>query len=470
VNVMPMDKHSAKQLCKKLLNKKLGGWLLKKYIDHGKSAVVFYASKERQNAALKVFDPEIIDRYGRDAQRQRIERERSLIGKNHPNLICVYDTGEDDGYIFVVMEYFDGNNLAESLLDIPKSEIRSIISQIASAAKFLEDASFAHRDIKPENIGISLDMKIIKLLDFGVLRPFDISNVTDEGDQLHFIGTLQYSPPELLFREEDQSIAAWRAITFYQIGAVLHDLLTRKPLFEEFKNPYARLVRAVEKEIPLFRDTTADADLRLLAQNCLAKSSNHRLETVKWEDFSKPEVTDPIEGARRRIAQHRVAATQVTKKQTDREDLLSNQIFTLKTRIFSAVVNTIKIESLPRYTTKIPRGLSSNTYLLRTLFEPSEKDGLMCYFALYCQGVVLDPVANFCELSIWACGSTTKKAIPSEPDYSVPESRRKIEGALIEQDIRLNIHESLVFAYAEALDLSTKDHKAIQWLNVGGEG
>ncbi len=87
--------------------------------------------------------------------------------------------------------------------------------------------SFAHRDIKPENVGLSPDMKSAKVLDLGVIRPFDLSNITDEGDQRYFVGTLQYSPPELLFREEEQSVEAWRAITFYQLGGILHDLLMR---------------------------------------------------------------------------------------------------------------------------------------------------------------------------------------------------------------------------------------------------
>ncbi|MBW1795352.1 MAG: serine/threonine protein kinase [Deltaproteobacteria bacterium] len=459
-----MDKYSAEKLSTELLGKTIGGWLIEKYINHGKSAVVFLASKDAQRAAFKVFDPEIVDRYGRDAQRKRIERERSLIGKSHPNLVSVYDGGEQRDFLFVVMEYFDGKNLAEVLLDIPPSEFRSLISQIASAAKFLEEASLAHRDIKPENIGISSDMKSAKLLDFGVLRPFDLSNITNEGDQLYFIGTLQYSPPELLFREEEQSIEAWRAITFYQLGAVLHDLLMQKPLFEEFRNPYARLVRAVEKEIPLIDNPEADADLRLLAQNCLAKTPGHRLDTVKWEDFCQPKVADPMEAARRRIAQHRVAALQSSEAPISPGDLLGTQIFTLKTLIFSAVVSTIKTESFPRYSmTEMNKEL--HQYLLRVLFEPSEKSGLGCYFAVYCQGVVVDPTANFHELRTWACVSSTREAVPAEPESSAPS--RTVKGALIEQDIRLHIQGCLLLAYAGALDTAVKGTGAVQWLKLG---
>ena len=69
------------------------------------------------------------------------------------------------------MEYFSGSNIASVLSEIPASEIRTLISQIATAAKFLADLSFAHRDIKPENVGLSPDMKSAKVLDLGVIRP-----------------------------------------------------------------------------------------------------------------------------------------------------------------------------------------------------------------------------------------------------------------------------------------------------------
>jgi len=190
-----MEKYSAKKLSEKFINQTIGGWLIEKYLNHGKSAWIFLASRDGNKVALKMFDPEIVGRYGSDIQRKRMERERSLIGKLHPNLVRVYDAGEQDGNFFVVMEYFDGKNLAEVLSKIHLSDVRSIISQIASAARFLEEISFAHRDIKPENIGISPDLKSAKLLDFGVVRPLDLSNITDEGDQRYFIGTLQYSPP-----------------------------------------------------------------------------------------------------------------------------------------------------------------------------------------------------------------------------------------------------------------------------------
>jgi serine/threonine protein kinase len=456
-----MDDRTAEEMSAALVGKTIGGWVVQEYINHGKSAVIFLARRGEQDAALKIFDREIVQRYGRDAQLNRIKRELSLVGKLHPNLVAIYGGGEDSEYLFVAMEYFPGRNLAEALLDVPASEVRSLISQISSAAKFLEDSSFAHRDIKPENIGLSPDMKSAKLLDLGVIRPFDLSNVTDDGDQHFFIGTLQYSPPELLFREEEQSVEGWRAISFYQLGGVLHDMLMRKPLFEDFKNPYARLVRAVEREIPRI-DAVTDADLRLLAQNCLAKVARHRLDTVKWEDFSQPEVTDPLDAARRSITQHRVAAMQKTVPQAVPADMLAAQCFTLNTSIYSAIVNAIKAEGMPRYSLQKIR--EPNPYLLRVFFEPSARDGLENYFAFYCEGAPIDPAANMLQLQLWACVSIVRELVPAEPDPSV--QHLTVKGALIEQDIRTHVQRNLLLAYAQALDSSLGSGQ-VAWLKVG---
>jgi serine/threonine protein kinase len=457
-----MDRHFGEGLEDALVGERVGGWLVQKYINNGKSAAVFEAEKDGQRAALKVFYPEIVQRYGREAQLKRIERERSLIGKVHPNLVQVYDGGEDRHYLFVAMEYFEGSNLADELKNIPGSEVRLLVAQIASAAQFLETSSFAHRDIKPANIGVSPDMKSAKLLDLGVARPFDLSSLTDEGDQRYFVGTLQYSPPELLFREEEQSIEGWRAVTFYQLGGVLHDLLMRKPLFEDFRNPYARLVRAVENQIPRVDNPGLDADLRLLAQNCLAKDPRQRLDTVKWEDFSQPKVVDPLDVARRRIAHHRASASQtLLRPKTSAQDLLDTQTFTLRASIRSAVLNACKIENLPRYSLEEIK--KSNVHLLRVLFEPSPRDELLRNLAVYFQGQVLDATSNLHELRLWACVFPAREAVLDTPT-SIPA--KIVKGALIDQDIRIHVQEFLLLAFAEALESNMGGSTQVDWLSV----
>ncbi len=459
-----MDDAKAQQMADEHIGTCFDGWSVEEYVNHGKSAAVFRATKAGRSAALKLFDPELSARFGRAAQIERIRRETSLVGKSHPNLVSVYGGGEERGLLFVIMEYFDGPNLAEALKDVPASRVRPIIAQIASAARFLEDSAFAHRDIKPENIGITRDWQTAKLLDLGVIRPLDFSNVTDEGEQRFFVATLQYSPPELLFRREDDSIEAWRAITFYQLGAVLHDLLMRKPLFQESSQPWGRLVIAVEREIPQMTADGPDADLRLLAQNCLAKVARQRLETVEWDDFIRPKQGDPLDAARQSIARHRVAAAQTSTLRPRPDDTTHQQLYVLRNAIDSAVVQSIASEGLPRYS--IRRVKPDDPYLIRVLFNPSTGHGLSQHFAFYCSGAVADASAHFLDLGLWACVAPATDALPLAPDPA--RAMRRIRGALIDHDIRANVLECLLLAYARALGAPPCKRAQPQWLSEGG--
>jgi serine/threonine protein kinase len=283
-----MDSVQAQALIDSLQDKEIGGWLVHGSFGFGKSAVVLPATRSGMKGAVKVFHPELIERYGRDVQLERIRREKLLIGSTHPNLVKILDGGEcaETGHLYVVMEEIPFPNMKEVLDDISFSSIRGLLSQVASAAMFLEERGLAHRDIKPENIAVDLAASRAILLDLGVLRPFGIANLTDV-DQRPFIGTLRYSSPEFLRREENDTPDGWRAITFYQIGAVLHDLLMRKELFAEKSEPYSVLVEAVLHDRPeIYGD---DPALVRICNHCLVKKPATRLELVKWDDFHSPD-------------------------------------------------------------------------------------------------------------------------------------------------------------------------------------
>jgi serine/threonine protein kinase len=304
-----MDSIIAKRIEADLLGREVGDWKIASRLNFGKSAVVFCATGDGGTAAVKVFDPEMVERYRKHVQLGRIERELRLKGKHHPNLVKILGGGEcpRTGYLFVAMELIDGPNAAALPSAIPPERIWPLISQIASAARFLEGLELVHRDIKPGNIVVSRDFQKAVLLDLGVLRPFGITGLTDE-EQRKFVGTLQYSPPEFLVREEQDTLEGWRAITFYQLGAVLHDLIMKKPLFAEQSEPYGLLARAIEQINPKIESKEVPSDLVVLAASCLQKDPKLRLDLVNWEDFDPPQlrsdtqVDDPKSRIRRRRA------------------------------------------------------------------------------------------------------------------------------------------------------------------------
>lgn len=288
-----MDAAQAQILVDSLLNTVVGDWHIDAFLGKGKSAVVLACTRGTEVGAIKVFHPELIQRYGKHVQLERILREKSLVGAFHPHLVRILDGGECDktGHLYVVMERLPYANLHDELQKIPPEAIPVLISQIASAARFLEDRNLVHRDIKPENIAVSPDFSKAILLDLGVLRPVGSSNLTDI-DQRPFIGTLRYSSPEFLERKEEDTLDGWRSVTFYQLGAVLHDLLMKRVLFEDDSEPYPRLVRAVLEKVPQIH--AASAKCVALANHCLIKNPITRLELINWERFQVLPEDDPV--------------------------------------------------------------------------------------------------------------------------------------------------------------------------------
>ena len=284
-----MDQVRAARMATELLGSTIGSWKLIRLIDSGKSAVVFEASNCANFGALKVFDPELIERFGTDVQTARIERELALRDKDHPYLIHILDGGRcsSTGFFFVVMELLLGRPLAKVLDTLPRERIWTLISQVASAAKFLEQLNLVHRDIKPDNVFVSEDFQQAHLLDLGVIRPIGEPGLTD-GDQKEFVGTLQYSSPEFLFRTEDDTPEGWRALTFYQLGALLHDLIMKERIFADHCSPFAALVEAVKNLTPAVEAPDVPPDLILLAKSCLCKDPELRLRLVRWEHFDQP--------------------------------------------------------------------------------------------------------------------------------------------------------------------------------------
>ena len=173
---------------------------------------------------------------------------------------------------------------------IDRSHIARVISKIAAAAEFLEQRDRVHRDIKPANVLVSDDCHNVKLLDLGVMRTIsadDSAPETDHGDALPFVATAQYSSPAYLFRENPGTEDMWRALTFYQLGAVLHDVLMKRPLFDSevrTLNKY-RVAAAVLLKTPEVHAPDVPPWLVTLARNCLVKDDDLRLTRVRWGRF-----------------------------------------------------------------------------------------------------------------------------------------------------------------------------------------
>jgi serine/threonine protein kinase len=253
-------------------------------LGKGGSATVFKAVKDGKEYALKIFDKNALEEFGA-GETTRIARQLDLRDHHIENLIKIFDGGYDEEKQthFLVMEYLSWPSLENSIERLPNEAIPNLMAQLAKAAKELEELSIVHRDIKPANIHVSPDFKSLKLLDLGVMQPTEPSQ--EDVSEGRFVGTLRYAPPEFLLRKENRDVDGHRAITFYQIGGVLYNMLMKKPLFWEHSKPKAALYKAVEFVVP-----SIDVDRQMdywaaLADCCLAKDPRHRLKNVSWGDF-----------------------------------------------------------------------------------------------------------------------------------------------------------------------------------------
>ena len=277
----------AEKLCKRSKNY----WNLAEQIGQGNSATVYRVSGPAGDAALKIYSPRFFEGENALVEVRRIERQMELKGHENEYLVDFIDAGEIDDTHFLLMEYFPWKSIDRRLTKIDRSKIGSIVAKVACAAKYLESLNLVHRDIKPANIIVSDDCLQVKLLDLGVLRPISTDESyqgTDFGNRLPFIATAQYSSPAYLIRNTPPTKQMWKALTYYQIGAVLHDLILQRPLFHDSVCSGNRYVVAasVLREDPYVFAEDIPPSLITLARDCLVKEDNERLNRVSWQRFA----------------------------------------------------------------------------------------------------------------------------------------------------------------------------------------
>ena len=278
-----MDRLKSIELEKRIKNKIISGFKVLKLINNGKSAAVFKAEKGSEIFALKIFDNEMVERFGHEIQIKRITQEISL--KNHEisNLVKIYEGGstivDNEKYYFIVMEFISGLNLKDFILNktYDQSFIIKVLDRLVGTSNELLSKGVVHRDIKPENVMVDDDGEII-LMDLGVLKLIGAKSFSDEEEKA-FVGTLRYAPPEFLVRAENDSDEGWKAVNIYQIGAILHDLIMEKELFFD-KIPYTNLVIAIKDDVPLLSNSQYSFELLQITRDMLTKDWSSRLKIV----------------------------------------------------------------------------------------------------------------------------------------------------------------------------------------------
>lgn len=217
-------------------------------IARGGMASVYEATDIRldRTVAVKVMHPGLGDD---DDFAQRFVREARAAAKlNHPHVVGVYDQGDDDGVVFLAMEYVPGHTLRDVIRkESPMTPARalSLLEPVVSALAAAHRAGLIHRDVKPENvlIGDEAHGGRVKVADFGLAKAISTDTQhTATGGVL--IGTVSYLAPELVVDGRSDARA-----DVYAAGVVLYELLTgNKP--HEGESPIQVAYRHVHEDVP----------------------------------------------------------------------------------------------------------------------------------------------------------------------------------------------------------------------------
>jgi len=211
---------------------------------------------------------------GEDNLLDRLAMEARSAGRlQHPNIVTVYDFGEEDGLSYIVMEFVEGINLA-SLIDerrsIPLGTKLSILLQIADGLSYAHEHGVVHRDMKPSNVCVTARGNA-KILDFGLAR-FDSTRLTKTG---FMAGTIAYMSPERL------NGTTGPKDDIFALGAIAYELLTLQRAFPGGTPPEV-IGKIIAPDRPRDPSTISGipAELDPIVQKALAKDIEQRYETA----------------------------------------------------------------------------------------------------------------------------------------------------------------------------------------------
>ena len=166
-----------------------------KTIGEGGMANVYlaYDTILDRNVAVKVLRGDLAqdEKFVRRFQREAL----SASSLSHPNIVEVYDVGEDNGQYYIVMEYIEGKHLKQLLKkrgNLTVTEVIDIMLQITDGMALAHDSYIIHRDIKPQNIMI-LENGLVKITDFGIAMAMNAAQLTQTNSVM---GSVHYLPPE----------------------------------------------------------------------------------------------------------------------------------------------------------------------------------------------------------------------------------------------------------------------------------
>lgn len=276
------------------IGNEFAGYRLESLLGHGGMSIVYQAEhlQLERTVALKLLAPELSED---ESFRERFVREsRVAASLDHPNVIPIYEAGDENDIFYIAMRYVHGSNVKSMLQregPLDAERVVSIISQTASALTAAHEKGLVHRDVKPANILIASgygpeESDHVYLSDFGIAKQRASKVLTKTG---MFVGTADYASPEQIEGKELDARA-----DIYSLGCVLYEALTGNQAYEkdsEVALMYAHLLEPPPSIHELRPDLPPEVD-QVLAK-AMAKSRDERYETPRQFSSALRDVLTP---------------------------------------------------------------------------------------------------------------------------------------------------------------------------------
>ena len=262
---------------------RLGSFEIVSPIGAGGMSEVYRAWDTRlgRTVAVKILRP---DRVG---SRERLQQEARIISRlNHPHICALHDVGEQDGTPFLVMEYLEGQTLADRLDDgaVPLAQALRYSIEICGALDAAHRHGIVHRDVKPGNV--MLTREGVKLLDFGLAKTRQAEaddDAQETKETLHLtqvgeiLGTVSYMSPEQL---EGRKVDA--RTDLFALGAVLYKMVTgRRPFAGESRARVSATILTSDPTPMSLLQPVTPLTLERVVSRCLAKDPDDRWQTAR---------------------------------------------------------------------------------------------------------------------------------------------------------------------------------------------
>ena len=265
----------------------LGRYQLERVLGKGAMGIVYEAldPKLHRKVAIKtILISQLDEETAKDFSMRFVREAHAVARLNHPNIVQVYDFGEEGDIAYLVMEFIRGNELKSTLTTgqlFDRKECVRIMCELLDALDFAHEAGVVHRDIKPANVMLDSQGRT-KLTDFGVARVTDADRTSAERTQAGtMVGTPAYMSPEQI---QGQRID--RRTDIFSAGIILYQFLTgQKPFTGEGAWTVSKKIIQDDPPVPSSINVALSPEFDRVVAKALAKNPDQRFATAR--EFSQ---------------------------------------------------------------------------------------------------------------------------------------------------------------------------------------